>query len=139
MLMMNCYMMNMHTMYSMSKNVQCLVAPQGAISNPGYNYKSILEYISKESGQVTPALLARHCVESACDRSAEKRAIRMGLSPDETIGTWSLFAIDLHARKDNDSETWFDKQVNTLATLMEAVIDKYNHPVNRNGGNDNSS
>jgi hypothetical protein len=47
-LMMNCWMMNLHTMYSLVDTVQCLVAPQSDIGTPGYNYKAILKYLFKE-------------------------------------------------------------------------------------------
>jgi hypothetical protein len=66
-LMMNCYMMNMHTCYALKNNVDYLVAPQGSISAPGYNYGFILKQIFNSLNNVIieSRELAELCVYSA--------------------------------------------------------------------------
>ena len=63
-LMMNCYMMNLHTLYSLKEQVAYLVAPQSDIDTPGYHYFKILQSIYRgRPYAVTPAQLAINCVE----------------------------------------------------------------------------
>ncbi len=44
-IMMNCYMQNIHTQYSLQKSVELLIAPESIISMPGYDYRAILSGI----------------------------------------------------------------------------------------------
>lgn len=45
-MMFNCDMQNMHTCYSFRKSVKYLVAPEGAMTSPGYDYVKIARLIS---------------------------------------------------------------------------------------------
>ncbi len=49
-LMMNCWMLNLHTLYAMRNGIQYLVAPQGDIGVPGYNCRDIIRYINSKQG-----------------------------------------------------------------------------------------
>lgn len=86
-LMMNCYMLNLHTMYNFSKNVECLVAAQSIMANPGYNYAHILRFINdpKNPSRYDARAVAKECVTSVSNPS------------------WILGAMDL--QKEFDSST----------------------------------
>jgi len=46
-IMFNCDMQNMHTCYALRNCVKYLVAPEGVIAAPGYDYVSIIDFIGK--------------------------------------------------------------------------------------------
>lgn len=94
-LMMNCWMMNLHSIYSYKDTVKCFVAPQGGIDFPGYYMKGILEelYLSDP----VPSELAKVCVEQSDSPAAIQRIRDLRIDPEEGVLTWKIFAIDLEA------------------------------------------
>ncbi len=48
-IMLNCIMQNMHTCYALKKAVGFLVAPEGGIVEPGYDYVAITDELRKET------------------------------------------------------------------------------------------
>ncbi|MES2111686.1 MAG: clostripain-related cysteine peptidase [Bacteroidota bacterium] len=48
--MFNCYMQNVHTCYSLRDQVKFIVAPEGVISVPGYDYTAIARAIANTQG-----------------------------------------------------------------------------------------
>lgn len=99
-LMMNCWMMNLHTMYSFRETVKCLVAPQGNIGTPGYNFKEILRYLfSKGSVFETSEDLAIKCVTTSENNRMRRRSIRLRADHTDMIDKWKIFAIDLQKKK----------------------------------------
>lgn len=103
-LMMNCWMMNLHTMFSLKDAVECLVAPQGAIDAPGYNYKAILKYLFGEKQKfITPQQLAIVCVTTSESKRMRRRSKKLRSDGKDMIDQWKIFAVDLQ-RKREDGE-----------------------------------
>ncbi len=123
-LMMNCWMMNLHTMYSLKDTVECLVAPQGDIAIPGYNYRDILRYIYKpKSYYRTNQKLAKKCVLTCENKLAKKRAdkIYKKLNNDHLkIDSWKIIAVDLQ-KKDNNGLSLFLNQINLLKSIIDIL------------------
>jgi hypothetical protein len=63
-LMFNCFMQNVHTCFSLCKNVSHLVAPEGSICAPGYDYKAIARSIKESQGNIDGKQLARLAVNT---------------------------------------------------------------------------
>lgn len=98
-LMMNCWMMNLHTMYSLRETVKCLVAPQGDIGTPGYNYKDILKYLFNRNNLFkTPEKLAIKCVTTSENKRLRRRSKRLRDDKEDVIDKWKIFAIDLQRK-----------------------------------------
>jgi hypothetical protein len=122
-LMMNCYMMNLHTVYAMRGRADFLVAPQGIISTPGYNYADILRCIShggSRSKIISPGKLAKFCVDSCHNLRARRRAEQ--LKEDfTTIDEWSIFSVGL---KENESSYigFLDDFVDELNKTIEGLF-----------------
>lgn len=101
-LMMNCWMMNLHTMYSLRETVKCLVAPQGKIGAPGYNYKDILKYLfSNISFFKSSEELAIKCVTTVENKRMRRRSRRLRDDEKDMIDKWKIFAVDLQRQGDN--------------------------------------
>lgn len=117
--MMNCWMMNLHTMHSLKEQVECLVAPQGDIANPGYNYRDILRYIFEER-LITSQDLAIRCVEESQNKFARRRAKKLNIRNPKTIGTWKLVAVDLQA-EDKNKERLIDRELIMLKDIVSRL------------------
>ncbi len=123
-LMMNCWMMNLHTMYSMKDAVERLVAPQGDIACPGYNYKSIISYITDpQYPLISFDELAIKCVETCEDDFAKKRAAVLNPKHPDTIDSWKIISVDLQ-KKDSTGETLLVKHLEALRDLI-TVLNKH--------------
>jgi hypothetical protein len=93
-LMMNCNMMNIHTMGTLQGKVNFLIAPESGIDEPGYNYCAILKSITTETD---PQTVANTCittfnVDSGCGHSSCIYHRNTYLNQNASI---SLFAGDL--------------------------------------------
>jgi hypothetical protein len=135
-LMMNCWMMNLHTMYSFQETVNCLVAPQGNIGTPGYNYKEILKYMfSHKSIFETPEALAIKCVTSSENKRMRRRSIRLRHDHEDVIDKHKIFAVDLQRKKGDkliliDHLERFEEFINRLLTMErdeDAFLEILNH------------
>jgi hypothetical protein len=124
--MMNCFMMNMHSMHNFSETVECLVATQTAITNPGYNIEAVLQEINSqlEGECLSPQRLASILVDSSTGQSGCQRAAAMGLVPDETINCWALFAADLQ-RKNADGDRWFELYRQKIEQVLSKIYGLY--------------
>ncbi|AXY77601.1 hypothetical protein D3H65_28055 [Paraflavitalea soli] len=121
-LMMNCWMMNLHTMYAMKDRVQCLVAPQGDIANPGYNYREILSFIYYSETPVTARGLAEECIRTSENAFAKRRARILNPQNPKTIDSWKIIAVDLQTI-DVQGKKVFDQQLQSLQQLVTAIIE----------------
>jgi hypothetical protein len=98
-LMMNCWMMNLHTMYSFRNTVKYLVAPQGDIGTPGYNYKDILQYLFTNKGVFNTAeQLALTCIATSENRRMRRRSVRLRADKTDMIDRWKIFAVNLQKK-----------------------------------------
>ncbi|MGB8193007.1 MAG: hypothetical protein WCF67_13850 [Chitinophagaceae bacterium] len=91
-LMMNCYMLNVHACYTFKNVVDFLIAPQGGISKPGYNYPYLLNQIYQATikDTIKPELLAELCVTSC---GYEFWPDRREFADD--IEKWAIIAMNL--------------------------------------------
>lgn len=122
-LMMNCWMMNLHTMYSLRERVSCLVAPQGDIGTPGYNYKNILRYLFKfRTLFLTPRELAVRCVMSAENRRMRKLSKKLRSDGKDKVDCWKIFAVDLQSAE--EGETILNKRLGELETIIGLLLIK---------------
>ena len=91
-LMMNCLMMNLHNCYALKDNVEFIVAPQGSIDIPGYNYNEIFVTLldsAKNGNSIDPESLSRLCVESLRTFQSVTAQER------EVIEKWAVFSFNL--------------------------------------------
>lgn len=92
-IMMNCWMMNIDTMYWLKNSVNILIAPQTGIEYPAYNYKAILEFIYKELNvgkKVSSHELSAIVINSLKEVSGKRASLK------ENIEKWAVFSIDLN-------------------------------------------
>lgn len=68
--MMNCWMMNLHTIYALRESVHYFIAPQGGISSPGYDYKKVVEFLGSNFETLDAA---KKYIDSCYDFSASPR------------------------------------------------------------------
>lgn len=123
-LMMNCWMMNLHTLYAMKDCVQCLVAPQGGIDLPGYNYKDILSSVfDKKRYLLTPQQLAQICVETSENSRARKRARKLNIDDPDTIDKWKIIAIELQ-RENVNGEKLIEVHLNAFQEIINLLTPK---------------
>ncbi|MGB8191699.1 MAG: clostripain-related cysteine peptidase [Chitinophagaceae bacterium] len=97
-LMMNCNMMNIHTMNSLVGLVDFLVAPESDIDEPGYNYCAILSKLKKETDA---RQLALSCVDTfnaspTCGQISCKEHRDEHMHKNNAI---NLFAVELQKDK----------------------------------------
>ena len=116
-LMSNCWMMNLHTMYALKDSVRCLVAPQGNIDIPGYNLKDILAEITTSNKTFGPPELAVTCVKTFDNAYSRAKAVMNDRSEPDVLELFKIFAVDL-------SKTTFDK--NTLTLQIDLLKDIIN-------------
>lgn len=114
-LMMNCWMMNLHTMYSLRDTVKYLVAPEGGIDSPGYHYAGILESIYRHSPlPIGPEELAGRCIDFSHDDELVRRAAILNPEFKNTVDFRAIFAM----RLDFDGEpSPFDKLIKNLTGI----------------------
>ena len=95
-LMMNCWMMNLHTLYSLRDYVKYLVAPEGYIDTPGYNYRDILTFIYQSSPLPPDAeTLAVKCVQLSHNAFMRRRARTVNTKFPDTIDFRTIVAVQL--------------------------------------------
>ncbi len=111
--MMNCTMMNVHTCYALQGRVNYLVAPQGIIAPPGYNYKAILEKITGSPGEpaISAEELAAECVTSTFIVLDPKRAAHK-----DDFARWALFSFRL---------AHFPRIADLVNELAECLLDNW--------------
>jgi len=85
-LMFNCDMQNMHNCYSLHASVKYLVAPEGLISSPGYNYIAISNFIGKNAA-VNGAEVATVAVDTFKENYTGKHK--------DAVDSIAIFAMDL--------------------------------------------
>jgi len=103
-LMSNCWMMNLHTMYALKDTVKCLVAPQGSIDVPGYNLKDIFNQINKaDSIRFKINDLAIVCVETFDNTYSKAKAIMLDRQEPGILEQFKIFAVDLSKTTDGES------------------------------------
>ncbi|PSL27461.1 cysteine peptidase C11 family protein [Dyadobacter jiangsuensis] len=120
-LMMNCWMMNLHTMYSLRNAVKYLVAPQGSIDTPGYNYKAILKYLFKErQTTLTAKKLAIKCVKSSETRQMRKKSRELRGDGLDMIDQWKILAVDLQ-RKNENGESVLIENIKKIGDVVEKL------------------
>lgn len=117
--MMNCWMMNLHTMYALQGKVGCLVAPQGDIGTPGYNYKNILRYLFKPENP-SPQELAVRCVTSAENKRMRKLSKKLRSDGKDKVDCWKIFAVDLQSTE--EGETVLNKRLGELETIIDLLL-----------------
>ncbi len=87
MLMMNCYSMNLHTCMAFSEKVRYLVAPQGGIDEPNYNFSVIFDAIQKFKHPDTAETIVKSCIDSVIKVDPFRRMYT------STIQTWAIFGV----------------------------------------------
>jgi len=115
--MMNCWMMNLHTLYSLRNTVKFLVAPESNIDCPGLNYRDILQAAC--DGSVSPddaKKMANLVVSSSHNAFLRKRAAELNTVHPETIDYRSLMAAQLDYPAGQDSP--LDKLIKQLKSLI---------------------
>ena len=122
--MINCWMMNLHTMFALKDSVQCLVAPQGNIDCPGYNIKDILAYINppepKNSDPIKPQQLAKVCVETIDNAYSKAKAMFLDRTDPDVIERFKIFAVDLSRKTGNKSNLMI--QIGYLRQLVHLFV-----------------
>lgn len=88
-LMMNCWMVNVHTAYALRNTVSFLVGPQTGIDEPGYDYQRIIEQMTPAT---TPEGLIAICMQTfECPDRAKYGALA------DKIQESAILAMDLKA------------------------------------------
>jgi hypothetical protein len=122
-LMSNCWMMNLHTMYTLKDSVKCLVAPQGSIDLPGYNLKDILSEINAFSGnKLEPTELARTCVKTLDNSYSKAKAVMLDRSEPGVLKLFKVFAVDLN--KATGDKNVLAQHTELLKELIDLLIDQ---------------
>ncbi len=126
-LMSNCSMMNLHTMYALKDQVECLVAPQGSIDIPGYNLKDIFTAITNSTGEIIKSTeLAIKCVESIENSYSKAKALILDRSEPGVIERYKIFAVDLSRKIDGNS--CLENQINLFKSLCGKLFSLLRDP-----------
>jgi len=118
-LMSNCWMMNLHTMYALRNSVKCLVAPQGNIDCPGYNIRDILIEINKRGNLLTPAELSKICVETIDNEFSMAKARFLSYWEPDVLKRFKIFAADLS--KTVNGESSLEIQIDLLSDVIDRI------------------
>lgn len=130
-LMMNCWLMNLHTMYSFRESVEFLVAPQGDITIPGYNCRDIFKYLYKEANNEKPVIeLARECVRTS-ENKFQRRRLKKLTGDDSKIDVWRIYAANLQAQN-AAGENILIRQINAWKNLIDSMISALDDNNNNN-------
>lgn len=127
-LMMNCWMMNLHTMYTMKDCVKCLVAPQGDIGIPGYNIRDILRYLNdKKNISIAPQELAGVCIDTTENDYANYRLEyifnEFNIDKEKSyfpIPFWKVFAVNLDLQQNGKNR--LEYEISLFAEAIENII-----------------
>jgi hypothetical protein len=116
--MLNCWMMNLHTLYNFRKTVKYLVAPEGSIDNPGYNYHDILLHLYG-SRPTTPRELSVKVVETSHNELMVERAKKLNKTYPETLSFRSIVNVrlDYGPHEPNELEELFASLYGFIGTL----------------------
>lgn len=115
-IMMNCGMQNVDTQYALKDAVKYLVAPQGTIDEPGYNYKKILEGIFSNSF-ISPKNIAKTAIESLDqDREFQQEDFK------DVISRWAVFATDIE---------YFNLIIPIINLISKSLIEELNKQPDR--------
>jgi hypothetical protein len=126
-LMTNCWMMNLHTMYALVPSVRCLVAPQGNIDCPGYNIKDILMEMNRaDQTGIEPVNLAELCVTTIDNGYSNAKAATLDRSEPDVIERFKIFAVDLS--REIGKENILEKQINDLDEIFKLIVDDLEAP-----------
>jgi len=118
----NCLMQNIFTQFSLRKTVDWLVAPLSGISIPGFNYRHVLNEISKDpsiNGETASKLFINSIREGN----------RYSSFKNDIESTWKLSAVKLDNDKLNKLQKDFDavfKIINTLSVKDASIISVIN-------------
>lgn len=107
--MMNCWMMNLHNIYAIRNCVNYFVAPQGSIAKPAYDYKTVIEYIGNNN-QADAENISKLYIISSYDFTDP---VRSQVKTD--ILSWSLIA----------AKVKYNKEIieNTLVVVLKKFIE----------------
>jgi hypothetical protein len=126
-LMTNCWMMNLHTMYAFRDSVRCLVAPQGNIDCPGYNIKDVLIAMNRvDQTGIEPIKLAELCVTTIDNDYSNAKAAILDKSEPDVIERFKIFAVDL-SRKTGEKKN-ICKQIDDLDEIFNLIVDDLEDP-----------
>jgi hypothetical protein len=115
-LMLNCCMMNLHTIYSLRNTVKFLVAPQSSIDNPGYNYQDSLRSIyAAYPDSLAPQELADNIVEFSHNPFLFERAKALNTDHPETIDLRAIVNIRLDYA---DAPSPIDNLITTIGQFI---------------------
>jgi len=122
--MLNCWMMNLHTLYSLRGCVKYLVAPAGNIDSPGYNYHDILlgVYNSKPD-PISPKELSVLVVRSSHNDLMAERAKVMNREYPMTLSFRSVVNVrlDYAAPEPNRLDELF-ATLNELVGMLDELL-----------------
>ena len=118
-LMNNCWMMNLHTMYALKGSVKYLVAPEGSIDSPGYNTKDILKYIITALPQ--PQELAEVCVKTLGNAYSKAKSLMLSPQEPDVLDRFKIFAANLGKRTPK-GDLIIDVQIDQLKTIAQLLI-----------------
>lgn len=122
-LMSNCWMMNLHTMYTLKDSVRCLVAPQGNIDIPGYNLKDIISEITMSNAATFgPTQLAVTCVKTFDNEYSRAKALMINRSEPQVLEMFKIFAVDL-SKKTGDKSTLLT-QIELLKNIIDLIYEQ---------------
>jgi hypothetical protein len=122
-LMFNCWMMNMHSMFAFQDSVQCFVAPQGNIDLPGYNINAILREINDANNErLSASELASLCVTTVDDAYSQAKAIVLCPDDPDVTERFKIFAVDLG--KMTDTKSNFSLQIRLFRDLLIVLNNK---------------
>ncbi len=128
-IMTNCWMMNLHTMYALRDRVKCLVAPQGDIDCPGYNYGEIIRQINLPAGRrLTVQNLAGKCIKSTESPEARKKAATLNKNDQEIIDVFTIFAMDLE-KKDSQGKSLLESHIDALKRIIVSLNQELKDPL----------
>ena len=126
-MMSNCWMMNLHTMYALRNTVKCLVAPQGSIDLPGYNLKDILLIICGYSPTGLKAEdLAINCVETIDNTYSQAKAVMLDRDEPGILNLFKIFAVDLS--KTTNGKSTLETHIELLGGVIDLLVKQLSLP-----------
>jgi len=116
-IMLNCFMMSMDTLFALKFTVDFLVAPQTSICFYGYHYNAIFSALAQDFSLITPEELCRLAVKS------------IAFSPEYSkypkyLGKLALYGADLSVFREGIITERENKLFEIIHTADQQIIDK---------------
>jgi Clostripain family len=123
-MMMNCFMMNLMNAYAVKDCVKHLIATQGSISAPGFNYQDIVKCLLHHPNSKT-VNISRRFLNSTFNKRAYAKGKKFPRFTNSTFRQWGLFLLNFQVCNSLGKNS-FGELLTQLGNLIDILTEKVN-------------